>query len=62
MPIVEVTLASGRPPEQLRELISAITAAVCGAIGAPRDSVRVIIRDVPPTHFAAGDVTLAERD
>ena len=61
MPIIEVTLASGRPAEDIRELISAVTAAVCSAINAPRESVRVIVREIPPTHFAAGDVTLAER-
>ncbi|WP_425490186.1 tautomerase family protein [Nocardioides soli] len=42
-------------------MISAITVATCDSISAPSDSVRVIIREVPLTHFAAGDVTLAER-
>jgi 4-oxalocrotonate tautomerase len=35
--------------------------AVVLAIGAPPENVRIIIREVPPTHWAAGDVTLAER-
>ena len=61
MPIVEVTLAEGRTPEQLRALISAITGAVSESISAQLGQVRVIIREVPATHFAAGDVTLAER-
>lgn len=61
MPIVDVTLAQGRTPEQLRTLVTALTDAVVEAVGAPRESVRVILREVPPTHFAAGDVTIAER-
>jgi 4-oxalocrotonate tautomerase len=61
MPIVEITLAEGRPPEKLRALISALTEAVCDSIGAPKANVRVVIREVPKTHWAAGDVTLAER-
>jgi 4-oxalocrotonate tautomerase len=61
MPLVEVTLVTGRTPEQLRALISGITAAVVDAVSAPKDAVRVVIREVPPTHWAAGDVTIAER-
>jgi 4-oxalocrotonate tautomerase len=61
MPFVEITLAEGRPPEQLRALITAVTDAVCESIAAPKANVRVVIREVPKTHWAAGDVTLAER-
>ncbi len=61
MPIIEVTLAEGRSPAQLRRLISGLTAAAAEAVGASPESVRVILREVPLTHFAAGDVTLAER-
>ena len=61
MPFVEITLAEGRPPEKLRALITAVTDAVCESIAAPKASVRVVIREVPKTHWAAGDVTLAER-
>jgi len=51
----------GRTPEQLRTLISRLTDAVESAIAAPRANIRVVIREVPPTHWAAGDVTIAER-
>lgn len=61
MPLVEVTLVEGRTPEQLRTLISGLTAAVVEAVGAPPAAVRVVVREVPDTHWAAGDVTIAER-
>ncbi len=61
MPIIEVTLTEGRSPEKKRRLISALTQAVVDAEVAPKEAVRVIIREIPPEHFAAGDVTLAER-
>jgi 4-oxalocrotonate tautomerase len=61
MPFIDVTLAEGRTPRQLRALISALTEAVVTSVGAPQDSVRVVIREVPKTHWAAGDVTIAER-
>jgi 4-oxalocrotonate tautomerase len=62
MPFVEVTLAAGRSPEQLRLLISRLTEAVVESIGARRDSVRIVLREVPKTHWASGDVTLAEKE
>lgn len=61
MPLVQVTLAEGRTPEQLRTLQSAVARAVVDAIGAPLESVRVVLYEVPRTHWAAGDVTLQER-
>lgn len=61
MPLVEITLAQGRSPQMLRVLLHEVHAAVVRAVAAPDESVRVVIREVPPTHWSAGDVTLAER-
>lgn len=61
MPLIEVTLVEGRSAAQLRTLVSALTQAAVQAVDAPLESVRVILREVPATHFAAGDVTIAER-
>ena len=61
MPLIEVTLAEGRTPQQLRSLITGLTQAAMEAVDAPKDSIRVVVREVPKTHFAAGDVTIAER-
>ena len=61
MPLVEVTLAEGRTPAQIRALLHELHAAVVRAVDAAPASVRVIVREVPATHWSAGDVTLAER-
>jgi 4-oxalocrotonate tautomerase len=61
MPVIEVTMVEGRTAEQKLALIRALTDAAVGAVAAPRESVRVILREVPATHFAAGGVTIAER-
>ncbi|MFN8079972.1 MAG: 2-hydroxymuconate tautomerase [Kineosporiaceae bacterium] len=61
MPLVEVTLATGRTPEQIRALMREVHEAVVRAVGAPDANVRVVVREVPPTHWSAGGVTLAER-
>lgn len=61
MPFIEVTLGVGRTPEQLRTLITKLTNAAMDAVGAPKEAVRVCIREVPESHWAAGDVTIEER-
>lgn len=61
MPLIQVTVAKGRTPDQLRALISKLTAAVVEAIDAPQQNVRVVLYEVPKTHWASGDLTLQER-
>jgi len=61
MPLVEVTLTSGRSDEQLRALFSKLTHATADAIDAPAGNIRVVIRGVPAEHWTAGDVTIADR-
>ena len=61
MPLVEVTMVEGRTPEQVRALVSALSRAVVETVDAPLENVRVVVREVPATHWAAGDVTIAER-
>ena len=62
MPLIEVTLVHGRTPKQLRALITGLTDAAEAALGASRSTIRVVLREVPDTHWAAGDVTIAERN
>ncbi|GAA3587699.1 tautomerase family protein [Amycolatopsis ultiminotia] len=61
MPFIDVTITEGRSPEQLRALIKELTEAAHRAVDAPVESIRVVLRECPPTHWAAGDVTIAER-
>ncbi|MFI5645962.1 4-oxalocrotonate tautomerase family protein [Kitasatospora sp. NPDC051705] len=62
MPLIEVTMVHGRSPEEIRSLIHELTGAVVQALDIPRSSVRVAVRELPKTHWAAGDVTIAERE
>jgi 4-oxalocrotonate tautomerase len=62
MPLIEVTLIQGRTQAQLRALITGLTDAAEAALGATRATIRVVLREVPETHWAAGDVTIAERN
>lgn len=61
MPIIEVNMLEGRPPEAKERLIQALTDAAIEAIGAPRESVRVILREMAPAHFAVGGQSFAAK-
>ena len=61
MPFIQVTMREGRSPEAIRSMVSALTAAVVDTGIAPKNGVRVFVNELPATHIAAGDVTLAER-
>jgi 4-oxalocrotonate tautomerase len=54
MPIIEVTLLEGRSQATKQRLIDALTNAAVDAVGAPRESVRVMIWEIPPQNFAVG--------
>ncbi|WP_020124140.1 tautomerase family protein [Streptomyces canus] len=61
MPLVEITMAGGRTPEQIRALLAQVHQAVHTAIDVPEASIRVVVREVPPAHWSAGGRTLAEQ-
>lgn len=61
MPIVKVSIAEGKSPNELRALITALHQAVEQHVGATPDGTTVLIEEVPPTHWSRGDVTIAER-
>lgn len=60
MPLVQITLARGRTPEQLSELGRAVTDAVERSIGARRESIRVVLAECEPEHWFVGGETIAE--
>ncbi|MDX2758418.1 tautomerase family protein [Streptomyces europaeiscabiei] len=62
MPQVAITIAEGRTPAQLRDLIHEVHAAVLRTVNTRPEYIRVVVHEVPRTHWATGDVTLTEMD
>lgn len=61
MPLIDVSIAEGRSPEQLRDLVTALHRAAEESVGAVPENTTVIIREVPPTHWSKANQTIAER-
>ncbi len=57
MPIMVVHMMEGRSNEQKERLIEKLTDAAVEALDAPRQSVRVMLQEMPKTHFGVGGVT-----
>jgi 4-oxalocrotonate tautomerase len=50
MPFVEITMIEGRMNAQKADLIGKVTDAIVDSVGAPIESIRVVIREVPGAH------------
>jgi 4-oxalocrotonate tautomerase len=54
MPFIDITLIEGRDPEKLRAMVKRVTDVVEETLAAPRDSIRIVLREVPATHWSVG--------
>ncbi|MBM4226716.1 MAG: 4-oxalocrotonate tautomerase [Gammaproteobacteria bacterium] len=60
MPLVQIHMLEGRSAEQKRALIEKVTEAVCASVAAPKEAVRVLITEVPKSHWGIGGVSAQE--
>lgn len=56
MPLIQVTLIEGRSAESKTALIRGLTDAAVDATASPRESIRVILQEVPAAHWGVGGV------
>ena len=54
MPIAQINIIEGRTDEQKEMLIREVSDAISHSLGAPLESVRVIINEMPKQHFGIG--------
>lgn len=59
MPIINVALLEGRSTEAKAALIRRLTDAAVETLGAPADTVRVLLTEVPPEHWGTAGVSKA---
>jgi len=57
MPIIRVTMMEGRTEQQVEAMIEAVTEAVHHTLDAPRESVRVLVDELPKTHWGIAGKT-----
>jgi 4-oxalocrotonate tautomerase len=62
MPTIQAFILEGHSDGSKQALIAAATSAVVEAVGAPIDSVRVILSELPPAHFGLAGVAATRYD
>ncbi|MGB0664354.1 MAG: 2-hydroxymuconate tautomerase [Pontibacterium sp.] len=57
MPFAQIHMIEGRSEEQLETVIQKVTDALAEASGAPKEAIRVVISEVPASHWGKAGVT-----
>lgn len=61
MPLIEISIARGRTPLQLRALIDAVHRAAETTVDAMPENITVIVREIEHDHWSRANQTIAER-
>ena len=62
MPLIQISLVEGRDPETVKRFAKQIARTTHETLGAPMSAIRVIVSEVPATHWAVGDETRDDID
>ena len=62
MPLVQISMLTGRTAEQKRALLRDVTDAVVRNCKVAPEQVRVLIAEIAPEHWAVAGVSRAESD
>ncbi|MBS4208320.1 4-oxalocrotonate tautomerase [Bacillus sp. FJAT-50079] len=60
MPIIHVQLIEGRPKEKVAEVIHNITKTVSETLDAPAENIRVLVTEIPKTHWGKAGTPISE--
>lgn len=60
MPIARISIMQGRSPEEIAVLIDAVTEAIHHSLQAPHANIRVLVDEVPLSHWGIRGKTAAE--
>ena len=62
MPIIDITIVEGRSYEKKEALMREVTEAAVRTLEAPPETVRVMVREIPKSHFSVAGVPKARPD
>ncbi|MBE3569109.1 MAG: 4-oxalocrotonate tautomerase [Bacillales bacterium] len=60
MPFIQIHLLEGRSEEKIKEVIKNVTDCVAETLDAPLANIRVVVTEIPPTHWGTAGKTKAE--
>jgi 4-oxalocrotonate tautomerase len=60
MPLIQVTIMEGRPKEKVKQVIENLTETISTTLEVPKERVRVIVTEVPKTHWGIAGTPASE--
>ncbi|MGC6768440.1 4-oxalocrotonate tautomerase [Enterococcus sp. LJL51] len=57
MPLIHIEIMEGRSEEKIERLIAEVTETIESVLEVPKQNVRVIVSEVPKTHWGIGGVS-----
>jgi len=60
MPIVQLQILEGRSEEKIAEVIENVTNTISETLDAPIESIRVIVTEIPKTHWGKAGVPISK--
>ncbi|NNU82837.1 4-oxalocrotonate tautomerase [Geobacillus sp. BMUD] len=61
MPIVHIYLLEGRPEEKIQGVIREVTDTISTVLGSPKENVRVIVSEVPKSHWGVAGIPMSDK-
>lgn len=60
MPIINIQILEGRPAEKVKNLIASVTDTVALELDTPKERIRVLVTEIPKTHWGIAGVPASE--
>ncbi|MBL1223614.1 4-oxalocrotonate tautomerase [Enterococcus sp. BWR-S5] len=57
MPFIHIEILEGRSEEKIEELIVELTKTTEQVLGSSKQSIRVIVNEIPKTHWGMGGIS-----
>jgi len=61
MPLIQINMMEGRSAEKKERLIYEVTNTVATVLEAPKENVRVLIQEMPPSHWGIAGASVQKR-
>lgn len=60
MPSIAISIAKGRTPQQIRNLIDAVHKAAVDTVDAVDENVVIVVQEIEHEHYSRGNLTIKE--
>jgi 4-oxalocrotonate tautomerase len=60
MPIINIQIMEGRSADTIKRLIASVTDTVAQELDSPKERIRVLVTEIPKTHWGIAGVPASE--